>query len=223
MTRNRPVYSNPIPIGTSDVYTGGAGEFVSLRKAGTSSLGTIDQRLLFPPISSSNVDETMIADPYDGQIVMVRSGDNNDDADSAQWDFLASYDGTRSKWLSLQVSTFSWAVNSTTWNSADYLPPVGFDLKANAAFDYRLPFDATVIGMEITQESASGAVTWRIRQGVLNTTVGINTSADYASGFAFSHDFSKGDLMTAFGGGTSGDNVLITAHFKWRFDVAAGI
>ena len=125
-----------------------------------------------------------------------------------------AYDGTRSKWLSVESATFQAGRNGNTGVGVYYR---GINGQALSAVDgYTAPFDGTVVEMGYTRQDTDAA-TFEITAG--GTAVATLASAALkGKSVTLDGDFSADDVLAArnqTGGNTTSD-VQLWFKVRWR-------
>jgi len=124
------------------------------------------------------------------------------------------YDGTRSKWLSVEVCEFNFGRKGDTAAGSFYK---GINSLAYTTTRGRnLEFNGTIVSMTYTRSDTDLTSLEAVVGG--STIASISTAAVAGTDSTLNADFSQGDVMAArnLSGGNKTSNVNGTIRFKWR-------
>ena len=124
------------------------------------------------------------------------------------------YDGTRSKWLSVESCTFQYGSNKDREDQYLYLPG---NLQGNSDRGYAVPLDSTIVAIGYTRDNASDTPTFQVRSNgssvatiasAANVTEGIDSTIDV--------DITAAEHIVGYVAGDKAKHPSFWVRLKWR-------
>jgi hypothetical protein len=131
-------------------------------------------------------------------------------------DMKMFYDGSRSKWLSIESTTFWFARNGNTAAGNYYRMSDG--LAYSSATGFYAPHNGTIIGLGYTRTDTDSATFEVVASGTLITGATLASTAIGGSVTTINGDFSSTNVLAARNqsGGNTTSNVAGWVRLRWR-------
>jgi len=124
------------------------------------------------------------------------------------------YDGTRSKWLSVESCTFQYGSNKDREDQYLYMPG---NLQGNSNRGYATPLDATIVAIGYTRDDASDTPTFQARSNGSSVAI-IASAANITEGVdsTINIDVSAVDHINGYVSGDKAKHPTFWVRLKWR-------